>query len=201
MGGFGQGVRIGLVGVLLSGCTPQSHGVAVAYNPGAPEELAVEMAPNAPFLSQQFSSSEAGFAHRGIDVRATPGTPVLAAADGVVHASFFEPMHGHQVQVSHGIAANGQHVLTTYHHLTERQVERGARVTRGQIVGTLGSSGAVAIANHLHFELRMGPTLPKADPVDPQHYWADGAGRVTCYDPAARYPADRFVITYPVQCL
>lgn len=98
-------------------------------------------------------------AHTGLDIGAGAGTPILAAADGVVtHAS---PMgtYGNLVIVSHN---NG--VETYYAHCSRILVNVGQKVSAGQSLALVGSTGN-STGNHLHFEVRIN-----GKPVNPQKY-------------------------------
>ena len=191
-----------LVFVVLSACGQDIYGKAVPYSPLAPDPIEVSMPEGALFLSQQFSPRQLDvhYVHYGIDVWGRPGTPIVAAAPGTVFAAFTDPMHGRQVQVLHGTDTDGAIVITTYHHLLSRDVKTGQRVARGQRLGTMGSSGMSALMNHLHFELRRGPTRVKAKPVDPHLYWVGGTGNVTCFEPGRDYDASPVRLTYPTLC-
>lgn len=94
--------------------------------------------------------------HSGIDFRAGWGTPVVAAADGIVSAAGWAGGYGRQVRVAH---VNG--VATSYSHLSGTAVAPGARVRRGDVIGFVGSTG-LSTGPHLHFEVRK-----QGRPVDP----------------------------------
>jgi len=98
--------------------------------------------------------------HTGIDLAAASGSPVLAAADGVVvgvaHTNFG---YGNYVIIAHGGG-----VLTLYAHLLETDVVVGQQVVRTQLIGREGSSG-LSTGPHLHFELRYNGQV-----VDPLRY-------------------------------
>ncbi len=89
--------------------------------------------------------------HEGTDYAARPGTPVLAAGDGVVLRAGWAGGYGNLVELRH---LNG--ITTRYGHLRGigRKVRRGARVEQGQIIGYVGSTG-LASGPHLHYEFRM----------------------------------------------
>jgi peptidoglycan LD-endopeptidase LytH len=92
--------------------------------------------------------------HDGCDIFAKRGTPVLAAADGVVMLSCWAGGRGpgNKVCVYHG---NG--VFTYYLHMISRKVERGDRVEKGQVIGEVGNAGnARGTPHHLHFEIDPG---------------------------------------------
>jgi murein DD-endopeptidase MepM/ murein hydrolase activator NlpD len=167
-----------------------------------PDPVAVVMDPRAHWLSQQFAPSQenVAYAHRGIDVRAATGTPVIAAAPGRVVQVFSDVMHGQQVVIDHGTDTDGARVVTRYHHLSRTDVRTGQTVARGARVGLLGSSGVASVAQHLHFELHRGESVAKADPVDPQRFWVNGIGRVTCFESARPYAERPIRLTYPVVC-
>lgn len=89
--------------------------------------------------------------HEGTDYAARPGTPVLAAGDGVVLRAGWAGGYGNLVELRH---LNG--ITTRYGHLRgiARKIRRGARVEQGQIIGYVGSTG-LASGPHLHYEFRM----------------------------------------------
>ena len=111
--------------------------------------------------------------HEGTDYAARPGTPVIAAGDGVVLRSGWVGGYGNLIELRH---LNG--ITTRYGHLRgfARKIRRGARVEQGQIIGYVGSTG-LASGPHLHYEFRMngvakdsrrvkiggGAPIPKAD--------------------------------------
>jgi len=86
--------------------------------------------------------------HRGIDIRGEPGTPIVAAAPGVVIASSFEPRYGQIVKIEH----QGGFV-TVYAHNERNLVEVGDAVVAGQMIAKVGRTGR-ATAEHVHFEIR-----------------------------------------------
>ncbi|HEY1050058.1 MAG TPA: protein kinase [Prosthecobacter sp.] len=90
------------------------------------------------------------------------GDPVYAVADGLVMFSKDAKLgHGNVIIVQHTYQeADGRQAVceSSYHHLLERLVETGARVKRGQKIGTLGSNSGM-YPSHLHFELRKTPGM------------------------------------------
>ena len=98
--------------------------------------------------------------HTGIDLAAPLGTPVLAAADGIVVAVAHTLVgYGNYVMIAHGGG-----VITLYAHLLETDVNLDDKVTRGQRIGREGSTG-LSTGPHLHFELRVYDQV-----VDPLRY-------------------------------
>jgi len=84
--------------------------------------------------------------HRGTDYAAPRGTPVYAAGDGrVVEAGYTRP-NGRYVFIQHG-----EQFETHYLHLHKLQVKKGVHVKQGDLIGTVGSTGA-ATGPHLHYE-------------------------------------------------
>lgn len=93
--------------------------------------------------------------HSGIDLLASPNTPVLAAGDGVVAFAGEEGAYGLLVVINHT-----QGRQTRYAHLAQATVKTGQRVGAGQQIGTVGASGSPDIlASHLHFEVRYNSAL------------------------------------------
>jgi lipoprotein NlpD len=86
--------------------------------------------------------------HRGLDIRADAGTPILASAAGVVIASGFEPRYGLRVKIEHDGG-----FMTVYAHNSANLVEAGQEVAAGQVIGTVGRTGR-ATGEHVHFEIR-----------------------------------------------
>ena len=187
--------------LLAAGCVPQDHGWTSLYRPAQERKIAVTMPPNAPSISQQFLFTTNDAKHIGIDVIGRVGTPVLAAADGRVRGSFFEPAYGNRIKIEHAPDATGRRTVTVYKHLKDRLVGDGALVARGQQIASLGTTGMLGGGiPHLHFELYRQQGAQGETPTDPHLFWADGIGRVTCFDALATYPTDSFRMTYPVPC-
>ncbi len=95
--------------------------------------------------------------HAGVDLRASCGTPIRAAADGVVQSVSYDSSGGHRLVIAH---ADG---LTTHylHALKRYQVRKGQKVKRGQVVGLVGSTGW-STGCHLHLTTKINGRL-----VDP----------------------------------
>jgi murein DD-endopeptidase MepM/ murein hydrolase activator NlpD len=102
--------------------------------------------------------------HNGVDSAEALGTPVLAAADGVVVYAGPDAnvlygwrcdWYGHLVIIEHDLTWLGQPIYTLYGHVLDIVVETGQRVVQGQPVAAIGFGGA-AIVPHLHFEVRVG---------------------------------------------
>ena len=92
--------------------------------------------------------------HRGIDMRASYGTPILAVADGSVARAGWAGGYGRQVRLNH---ASG--LSTSYSHMSRIAVQPGAHVRQGQVIGYIGTSG-LSTGPHLHFETyRNGATV------------------------------------------
>jgi len=94
-----------------------------------------------------------GSSHDGFDIAASTGTTVVAAADGVVRQSDSAASPGNRVVIDH---AGGWE--TRYLHLDSRAVSTGQRVSKGQVVGTVGSTGH-STGPHLHFQVERNDTV------------------------------------------
>jgi murein DD-endopeptidase MepM/ murein hydrolase activator NlpD len=91
--------------------------------------------------------------HAGTDFGAACGTPVRAAASGVVVRAGWAGGYGNQLVLDHG-RMRGRHVATSYNHLS-RILARSGRVRRGQVVAYSGTTG-LSTGCHLHFEVYAG---------------------------------------------
>ena len=90
--------------------------------------------------------------HSGMDIITGCGTPVVAAADGVVESAAWEGSYGNIIVLRHGESSSGQ-MSTAYAHLDEFVVTSGP-VSRGQVIGYVGTTG-LSTGCHLHFEVRI----------------------------------------------
>jgi murein DD-endopeptidase MepM/ murein hydrolase activator NlpD len=113
------------------------------------------------FGSRRIINGQARSPHGGTDYAVPRGTPVMAVNGGRVAlvGDYFFP--GRLVVVDHGLG-----LYTLYFHLDEARVEIGQRVVRGQLLGTVGSTGR-ATGPHLHFGAQVGPAR-----VDPERLLA-----------------------------
>jgi murein DD-endopeptidase MepM/ murein hydrolase activator NlpD len=98
--------------------------------------------------------------HTGVDLAAALGTPVMAAAGGIVVAvGHTSTGYGNYVVIAHGGG-----IATLYGHLLQTNANIGDPVVRGQVIGVEGSTG-FSTGPHLHFELRINDQV-----VDPMPY-------------------------------
>ena len=95
--------------------------------------------------------------HHGIDIAGSTGDPVRASAAGIVSKAACHEIYGNFILLDH---ANGQQTL--YAHLNRMDVRPGEAVSRGQIIGAVGSTGN-STGPHLHFEIRENQIA--ADPL------------------------------------
>ena len=101
-----------------------------------------------------------GVGHDGIDIAAKRGTPVKAADDGVVKFSGYIRGYGKTIIISHK-----SNMITLYAHLNTAHVKKQGRISKGQIIGTVGSTGR-STGPHLHFETRINNR-----PYDPNQFF------------------------------
>lgn len=101
--------------------------------------------------------------HTGLDFQADPGTPILAAAGGVVVTQELHPAYGNMVEIDHG-----NDLITRYAHASRVWVKKGDLIKRGQKVADVGTTGR-STGPHLHFEV-----LVQGVPQDPQKFLAAG---------------------------
>jgi len=115
------------------------------------------------FRSDPFTGRPA--LHTGLDFPAEPGTPVRAAAGGVVQEVSVHPEYGQTVVLDHGNSLS-----TLYAHLSRSLAKPGDIVKRGQVIAEVGNSGRSTGA-HLHFEV-----LLQGVPQDPARFLASDSG-------------------------
>lgn len=95
--------------------------------------------------------------HRGLDIGAVYGSPIVATMDGIVARAGWAGGYGNQVRLDH---AGG--IGTSYSHMSRIAVAAGTRVRQGQVIGYVGSTG-LSTGPHLHYEMYRGGQV-----VDPR---------------------------------
>ncbi len=200
---------------LLTACTTMidKYGLGwVAFDGEPIHDLSVQiyLPENAPSISQRFMPVDSmdhdggRSAHEGIDILTYTGTAVIAPAPGTVKKAYRDTMYGNRLEIDHGNDEVGNPIITRYFHLDRYLVEVGQQVKRGQQIGELGMTGLLAPFPHLHFEVHKIDSENKGElriPVNPNLFWVDGIGRVTCFDINREWPQSSFKITYPVPCI
>ena len=87
--------------------------------------------------------------HKGVDFKASIGTPVYAPADGVVTFAGYQRAAGYYMIIRH----QGDY-STVYMHLSKMEARRGQKVTVGQVIAKTGNTGRTS-GPHLHYEIRI----------------------------------------------
>ncbi|QNI31783.1 peptidoglycan DD-metalloendopeptidase family protein [Alloacidobacterium dinghuense] len=156
----------------LSGQVYQSFGLGTRHPFGSLDD-ALNLA-NAPSLwpvvgpvTSSFGEREdpfngEGAFHAGVDISSTFGEAVRATADGTVEMADRASGYGREIVIDHGFG-----IKTVYGHLSGFAVTEGQQVTRGQVIGYVGTSGR-STGPHLHYEVRVRNT-----PVNPHKYLRD----------------------------
>lgn len=123
-------------------------------------------------ISYRFGSTQNGQRdpHHGVEFLNSTGTPVLAAADGVVVVAgddskavygLYPNFYGNLVVLRHQLSGFSQPIFTLYAHLSKVLVQTGQTVQTGDEIGLVGMTG-VATGSHLHFEVRLGENSYRA---------------------------------------
>lgn len=128
-----------------------------------------DMLPNSSPIGAAYNSSSYGWRidpfngnkafHEGLDFTANSGTPIRAAADGIVSVAELTHAYGNMVKIDHGAGLE-----TRYAHASKLMVKAGERVVKGQVVALVGSTGR-STGPHLHYEIRLN-----GNPLDPRQY-------------------------------
>lgn len=106
------------------------------------------------------------YEHLGIDIALPRGTPVLATAAGTIKElkrSDLQAGYGNYIEIEHD-----NKIMSRYAHLEDISVRYGEKVAKGDVIGTVGTSGG-SIAPHLHYEI-----LINGKNVDPIYYMVEG---------------------------
>jgi murein DD-endopeptidase MepM/ murein hydrolase activator NlpD len=128
-----------------------------------------DMLPNRSPINAAYNSSSYGWRidpfngnkafHEGLDFTANTGTPIRAAADGIVSEANHTPDYGNLVKIQHGSGLE-----TRYAHASKLLVKAGDRVVKGQVVAEVGTTGR-STGPHLHYEIRLN-----GESLDPRKY-------------------------------
>lgn len=147
--------------------------------------------------------------HEGIDFKASPGTDVISATYGTIHAITGSFCGGialveTDIIVKHE-GYNPLPLFARYAHIEPSlNLRRKMPVRPGDLLGTVqdpntiaGKGRCVGRVPHVHFALHL---FPRAEQLhyDPHEYWADGPGKVTCHD--AGKPVPKGKIVAPLRC-
>ena len=97
--------------------------------------------------------------HKGVDISARKGAPIVASADGVISFVGWDRGYGRVVLVKHGYG-----LATKYAHLKKALVKKGQHIKRGETIALVGNSGRTT-GSHLHYEVHLNGVA-----VNPLHY-------------------------------
>ena len=121
--------------------------------------------PNYSYISSDFAPRWGSF-HKGVDMAAPAGVPILAAYDGIVAGSAndgnWNGGMGNYVRINHGSG-----LATIYMHASATYVSRGQEVKAGDVIGAVGTTGW-STGNHLHFQVEQNGVA-----VSPWNYIRD----------------------------
>lgn len=126
--------------------------------------------PTTGIVSSPFSKSryhpihQVPLPHEGVDIAAVKGTPIFAAAKGVVIKADWENGYGQMVEIDHGYG-----YTTRYGHSSKLLVKVGQKVNRGDVIALVGNTG-IATSSHLHYEVRV-----HGKPMNPLNFVIAGA--------------------------
>lgn len=95
--------------------------------------------------------------HSGVDLSASCGTPIRAAANGKVIGKSYDSASGNRLTIDHG-SVGGRHLITIYMHASGYSARSGQQVRRGEVIGKVGSTGW-STGCHLHFSVKLDGRL------------------------------------------
>lgn len=145
--------------------------------------------------------------HEGMDFCQRAGSPVIAPVDGQVrYIEQDNRVYGGVVGITTPFSirpAPGKRTQRIFvemvHIVPVKGLRRGQSIKAGQVVGHVQPANrpSIGTAPHVHFAVRRCDDWPTCH-IDPNFFWRDGPGRVSCFDPAKPLPFGRIVA--PVPC-
>lgn len=115
-------------------------------------------------ITSEFGEYRITHTHKGIDISNITGTPVCSTAAGTVIAAGLEGNYGKRIMIYHGTDENANTYITIYAHLSQLKVSVGDKVSQGDTIGFMGSTGH-STGPHLHYEIRLN-----GEPINPRHF-------------------------------
>ena len=120
--------------------------------------------PTGGWISSTFGMRSSPFSgdmsqHKGLDIAADSGTPIVAPASGIVSYASYDEGYGKLISVDHGHG-----IVTRYGHCSQMYVKVGQQIRRGDVIGAVGTTGR-STGPHLHYEVRLGGV-----PVNPEKF-------------------------------
>ncbi|MBT4888586.1 MAG: hypothetical protein HON65_03420 [Rhodospirillales bacterium] len=158
-----------------------------------------------------YGQKNTGWPHSGIDfATAQPGKLILATADGYAY-QMVEATGQVAVRIQHskkyrrtrsdGSGQFYEFVMNSdYEHMFSTNISpAGRKVQRGEVIGILGElkPGSDQI-KYLHYGLTVGRIIDGH--ANPHLFWANGPGKLSCFDPDQEYPENQFYLTLPIAC-
>lgn len=101
------------------------------------------------FGTQRVYNNKPGWSHSGTDISAKLGTPIKATQAGTIALAKSLKVHGNTVMINHGWG-----IISIYNHLDKINVKINDKISKGDIIGTVGSTG-IATGTHLHFGISV----------------------------------------------
>ena len=98
--------------------------------------------------------------HKGVDIAAARGTKVLASSSGIVKTAKRSASYGKYIEIRH----DNNNTNTIYAHLSRISVKSGQKISAGDVIGKVGSTGR-STGSHLHFEVLVGKNMKAKDPL------------------------------------
>ena len=114
---------------------------------------------SSPFGNQRIYNNKPSWSHSGTDISAKKGTPIMATESGTVIFAKKLKVHGNTIMINHGWG-----IVSVYNHCDQLNVKETDKVKKGDIIGTVGSTG-IATGDHLHFGISIQNIR-----VDPNHW-------------------------------
>ncbi len=128
------------------------------------KEHTPDMWPTWGTITSRFWAWRGGHRHKGLDIANNVGTPIQTTASGVVIYSGWHGSYGRKIVIYHGPGLNDASYSTVYAHLSKVYVKVGDKVSKGDVIATMGDTGN-STGPHLHYEV-----LVNGNPNNPEDF-------------------------------